>query len=156
MQAVFSFLFLFPSFFFSSSFFQFSFFFFFLSLLLSLSFWFHSFSPFFLFPSFFLFSFFSLEKFNIISFTYAFLILYFYLCPSCFQQSLEVLKTVQKVCSVDISKKDWSRKYDLWTSSPLMHYHWSWEWKAWMYQACISSQGIHKIKETFMGISQDE
>lgn len=50
-------------------------------------------------------------------------ILCFYLCPSCFQQGSEVLKTLQKVCSVDISYRDWSRKYDLWTSTPLMHYH---------------------------------
>lgn len=102
---------------------------------------------------FFLFLFFEVQ-FCFLSFFI--FILCFYLCPSCFQQGLEVLKTLQKVCSVDISNRDWSRKYDLWTSTPLMHYHWSWACKAWMYQACNSSQGTAKIKESLTGISKDE
>ena len=58
--------------------------------------------------------FFLFLKFNIVFFAFLFFnILCFYLCPSCFQQRLEVLKTLQKVCSVDISNRDWSRMYDL-------------------------------------------
>lgn len=104
----------------------------------------------FFFPFFFFFE----VQFCFLSFFI--FILCFYLCPSCFQQGLEVLKTPQKVCSVDISNRDWSRKYDLWTSTPLMHYHWSWACKAWMYQTCNSSQGTAKIKESLTGISKDE
>lgn len=62
------------------------------------------------------FSFWSSILFPLLFYFYFFC---FYLCPSCFQQGLEVLKTLQK----DISNRDWSRKHDLWTSAPLMHYH---------------------------------
>lgn len=85
-------------------------------------------------------------------------ILCFYLCPSCFQQGLEVLKTLWKVCSVDISNRTGgeSMTYELlplWC--PITKAE-SRECKAWMYQACISSRGTAKIKELLMGISKDK
>lgn len=67
----------------------------------------------------------------------------FFFCLSCFPQWLEVLKTLWMVCSVVIPNWDWGRKYDLWTSNPLIHCHQSWECRLWIYQACLlSSQGL--------------
>lgn len=66
----------------------------------------------------------------------------FYLCPSCFQQWLEVLKTIWMVCSLVIPNRDWGRKYDLWTSNTLIHCHQSWECREWIYQASFLLQGL--------------
>lgn len=70
----------------------------------------------------------------------------FYLCPSCFQQWLEVLKTIWMVCSLVIPNRDWGRKYDLWTSNTLIHCHQSWECREWIYQVCLPSPGTARTK----------
>lgn len=70
----------------------------------------------------------------------------FFLHPSGFPQWLEVLKTLWMVCSVVIPNWDWGRKYDLWTSNPLIHCHQSWEWRLWIYQACFLSSGTARTR----------